>query len=31
MVMAMPYQPHVGAWMTLCNACKIHGYVEMEK
>jgi len=27
----MPYLPHVGAWMTLCNACKIHGYVEMAK
>jgi hypothetical protein len=27
----MPYQPHAGAWMTLCNPRKIHGYVEMEK
>jgi hypothetical protein len=27
----MPYQPHAGACMTLCNACKIHGYVEMAK
>ncbi len=27
----MPCQPHAGAWMTLCNACKIHGYVEMAK
>ncbi len=27
----MPYQPHVGGWMALCNACKIRGYMEMAK
>jgi pentatricopeptide repeat protein len=31
MVMAMPCQPHVGAWMALLSTCRIHGNVEMAE
>jgi hypothetical protein len=30
-VMAMPYKPHVAAWMALLGACRIHGKVEMAE
>ncbi len=30
-VMAMPYKPHVTAWMALLGACRIHGKVEMAE
>ncbi len=31
MVMAMPWKPHVAAWMTLLGACRMHGNVEMAE
>jgi len=31
MVMAIPCQPHVGAWMALLSVCRIHGNVEMAE
>jgi hypothetical protein len=31
MVMAMPWKPHVAAWMALLGACRIHGNVEMTE
>ncbi len=31
MVMAMPWKPHVAAWMALLGACRIHGSVEMAE
>jgi hypothetical protein len=31
MVMAMPWKPHVAAWMALLGVCRIHGNVEMAE
>jgi pentatricopeptide repeat protein len=31
MVMAMPCEPHVAAWIALLGACRIHGDVEMAE
>ncbi len=31
MVIAMPCQPHVGAWMALLSACRFYGNVEMAE
>ncbi len=31
MVMAMPCQPYVTAWMALLSVCRIHGNVEMAE
>ncbi|CAM6018342.1 unnamed protein product [Sphagnum balticum] len=31
MVMEMPCQPHVGAWMALLSTCRIRGNVEMAE
>ncbi len=31
MVMAMPCEPHVVAWIVLLGACRIHGDVEMAE
>ncbi len=31
MVMAMPREPHVAAWIALLGACRIHGDVEMAE
>ncbi len=31
MVMAMPHEPHMAAWMVLLGACRIRGNVEMAE
>jgi hypothetical protein len=31
MVMEMPCQPHVGAWMAFLSTCRIHDNVEMAE
>jgi pentatricopeptide repeat protein len=31
LVMAMPYEPHVAAWMSLLSTCRIHGNMEIAE